>query len=156
MAKRRKRAGAFNAADIANVVQSNPYVQSVVSDAKLRKNVTTAVNSGKRAYGRISNGKTPLSLLEDKKLHSEMGRALGAARDATITLTRIQGRKARKGLSAGRVLVIATAGGAVALAVNEKLRSKMLDVLFGAEEEFQYTPPSNSSPSQSSSTVGAA
>jgi hypothetical protein len=156
MAKRRKKAGAFNPADIANIVQSNPYVQSVVSDAKLRKNVTTAVNSGKRAYGRIANGKTPLSLLEDKKLHGEVGRALGAARDATITLTRIQGRQARKRLSAGKAVVIATAGGAVALAVNEKLRSKVLDVLFGAEEEFQYTPPSNSSPAQSSSTVGAA
>jgi hypothetical protein len=155
MARRRKK-GAFNAADITNMVQSNPYVQSVVSDAKLRKNVSTAVSSGKKAYGRVANGKTPLALLEDRKLHAELGRALGATRDATITLTRIQGRRARRGLSKGRVLVIATAGGAVALAVNEKLRSKVLDLLFGAEEEFQYTPPTNSSPTQSGSTVGAA
>jgi hypothetical protein len=52
--------------------------------------------------------------------------------------------------------VLVSAGGAVVLAVNEKARSKVLDMLFGAEEEFQYTPPSNSSPSQSGSTVGAA
>jgi len=153
MARRKK--GAFNATDIATMVQSNPYVQSVVGDAKLRKNVSTAVSSGKKAYGRVANGKTPLALLEDKKLHAELGRALGATRDATITLTRIQGRRARRGLSGGRVLVIAGAGGAVALAVNEKLRSKVLDLLFGAEEEFQYTPPTNSSPAQSGSTVGA-
>lgn len=155
MARRRKK-GAFNAADITSMLQSNPYVQSVVNDAKLRKNVSTAVSSGKKAYGRIANGKTPLALLEDKKLHAELGRALGASRDATITLTRIQGRRTRRGLSKGRVLVIATAGGAVALVVNEKLRSKVLDLLFGAEEEFQYTPPTNSSPTQSGSTVGAA
>ena len=156
MAKRSRKAGAFNAADIANIVQSNPYVQSVVSDAKLRKNVSTAVSSGKKAYGRVASGKSPLVLLEDKKLHSELGRAMGAARDATITLTRIQGRKARRRMSRGRVIVLVGAGGAVAIAVNEKLRSKVLDVLFGAEEEFQYTPPANSSPSQPSSTVGAA
>ena len=156
MARRRRKAGAFNPADIANIVQSNPYVQSVVNDPKLRKNVSTAVRSGKRAYGRVSNGKTPIGLLEDKKLHAELGRTLGAARDATITLTRIQGHKARRRLSGSRVIVLVTAGGAVAIAVNEKLRSKVLDVLFGAEEEFQYTPPSNSSPSQSGSTVGAA
>jgi len=152
---RRRKTGAFNAADITNMVQSNPYVQSVVNDAKLRKNVSTAVSSGKKAYGRIANGKTPLALLEDKKLHAELGRALGAGRDATLTLTRIQGRRARRGLSKGRVLVLASAGGAVALVVNEKLRSKVLDLLFGAEEEFQYTPPTNSSPTQSGSTVGA-
>jgi hypothetical protein len=156
VAKRSRKAGAFNAADIANIVQSNPYVQSVVSDAKLRKNVSTAVSSGKKAYGRVASGKSPLVLLEDKKLHSELGRAAGAARDATITLTRIQGRKARRRISPGRVIVLVGAGGVVMIAVNEKLRSKVLDVLFGAEEEFQYTPPANSSPSQPSSTVGAA
>jgi hypothetical protein len=156
VAKRRRKAGAFNAADIANIVQSNPYVQSVVNDAKLRKNVSTAVGSGKKAYARAVKGKSPIVLLEDKKLHAELGRALGAARDATITLTHIQANKARRRLNKGRVLVIATAGGVVVLAVNEKLRSKVLDVLFGAEEEFQYTPPANTSPSQPSSTVGAA
>src|SRR5947209_16006775 len=153
---RRRKAGAFNAADIAEIVQSNPYVQSVINDAKLRKNVSTAVRSGKRAYGRVSDGKSPVALLEDKKLHAEMGRALGAARDATITLVRLQGRKTRRRLSPKRVVVLATAGGAVIIAVNEKARSKVLDVLFGAEEEVQYTPPSNSSPSQPSSTGGAA
>ena len=153
---RRRKAGAFNAADIAEIVQSNPYVQSVINDAKLRKNVSTAVRSGKRAYGRVSDGKSPVALLEDKKLHAEMGRALGAARDATITLVRLQGRKTRRRLSPKRVVVLATAGGVAIIAVNEKARSKVLDVLFGAEEEFQYTPPSNSSPSQPSSTVGAA
>jgi hypothetical protein len=158
MPSRRKRSKAvpFNAADIANIAKSNPYVQSVLRDPKLRKNVTTAVNSSKSAYGRLSNGKMPAkALLEDRKLHADLGRALGAARDATITLSDTQRKRTRKGVSFGRKLMIAGIGGGLALAGSEKLRSKVLDLLFGAEEEFQYTPPVNTSSEESSTTVGA-
>ena len=44
----------------------------------------------------------------------------------------------------------------LALAVSEKLRSKVLDTLFGAEEEFEYTPPPAASPSQPAAPVSAA
>ena len=158
MPTRRKRSKAvpFNAADIANIAKSNPYVQSVLRDPKLRKNVTTAVNSSKSAYGRLSNGKMPAkALLEDRKLHADLGRALGAARDATITLSDTQRKRTRKGVSFGRKLMIVGIGGGLALAGSEKLRSKVLDLLFGAEEVFQYTPPVNTSPEESSTTVGA-
>jgi hypothetical protein len=158
MPSRRKRSKAvpFNAADIANIAKSNPYVQSVLRDPKLRKNVTTAVNSSKSAYGRLSNGKMPAkALLEDRKLHADLGRALGAARDATITLSNTQRKRTRKGVSFGRKLMIVGIGGGLALAGSEKLRSKVLDLLFGAEEEFQYTPPVNTSSEESSTTVGA-
>src|SRR5437588_163800 len=82
---RKSKAVPFNVTDIANIAKSNPYIQQLTSDPKLRKNVQTAISSGKRAYGRLSNGKVPArALLEDKRLHSEVSRALGAARDATI------------------------------------------------------------------------
>ena len=153
---RRSRAMPFNAAEIANIAKSNPYIQRLLEDPKLRKNVSTAVNASKSAYGRVNNGKLQAqTLLEDRKLHSDLGRALGAARDATITLTQSK-RRRRKGLTFGRVLVLAGIGGGVAIAASEQLRSKALDLLFGAEEEFQYTPPPNSTSSQSSSAVGAA
>jgi hypothetical protein len=158
MPSRRKRSKAvpFNAADIANIAKSNPYVQRLLGDPKLRKNVSTAISSGKSAYGRLSNGKVPArAVLEDRKLHADVGRALGAARDATITLTNAQRKRTRKGLSFGRKLVILGLGGGLALAGSEKLRSKVLDLLFGAEEEFQYTPPASSPASESSTTVGA-
>jgi len=156
--RKKSRAVPFTAADVANVAKSNPYVNRLIEDPKLRKNVRTAVNSGKSAYGRVSNWKVPArALLEDKKLHSDLGRALGAARDATITLSRAQRRRARRGLTAGRALLIAGIGGGAAMVGSEKLRSKVLDLLFGAEEEFQYTPPSNGTSAESpSSTVGAA
>jgi len=156
--RKKSKAVPFTAADVANIAKSNPYVNRLLEDPKLRKNVRTAVTSGKSAYKRVSNGKVPArSLLEDKRLHADVGRALGAARDATITLSKAQRRRTRKGLTAGKALVIAGIGGAVAVVGSEKLRSKVLDLLFGAEEEFQYTPPSNSGSAEtSSSTVGAA
>jgi hypothetical protein len=147
----------FNATDIANIAKSNPYLNRLVEDPKLRKNVRTAVNSGKSAYGRVSNGKVPArALLEDKRLHGDLARALGAARDATLTLSKAQRKRARRGMSAGRGLLIAGIGGGLALVGSEKLRSKVLDLLFGAEEEFQYTPPSNSTSAEKTSSVGAA
>ena len=158
MAFRRKRSMAvpFNAADITNIVRSNPYIERLLDDPKLRKNVTTAVNASKSAYGRVNNGKLQAqTLLEDRKLHQDLGQALGAARDATISLT--QSRRRRRGLTFGRVLVLAGIGGGVAIAASEQLRSKALDLLFGAEEEFQYTPPASPAPASPSTTsVGAA
>ena len=153
---RRSRAVPFNATDIANIARSNPYIQRLLEDPKLRRNVSTAVNASKSAYGRVNNGKLQAqTLLEDRRLHADLGRALGAARDATITLTQTR-RRRRRGLSFGRVLVLAGIGGGVAIAASEHLRSKALDLLFGAEEEFQYTPPPNSATSPSSSeAVGA-
>jgi hypothetical protein len=153
--KKSKSAVPFTLVDVATLAKTNPYIQQLAGDAKLRKNVQTAVASGKRAYGRVSNGVSPQSLLEDRRLHSELGRALAAARDVTITVTSTSRRKARKGLSAGRVIIIVGVGGTVAVVASEKLRSKVLDLLFGAEEEFQYTPPPNSTPADASSTVGA-
>lgn len=157
MARKKSKAVPFNVNDIANLAKSNPYIQQLTNDPKLRKNMQTALSSGKRAYGRLSNGKVPArALLEDKRLHTDVGRALGAARDATITLTKTQRKKARKGLTFGRVLIVGAVGSGIAVATSEKLRSKVLDLLFGAEEEFQYTPPPNSASSESNATVGAA
>ena len=68
MPARRKKAKAvpFNPADVANIAKSNPYIQRLIDDAKLRENVQKAIESTKSAYGRLSNGKAPAkTLLED-------------------------------------------------------------------------------------------
>jgi hypothetical protein len=154
--RKRSKAVPFNAADIVNIAKSNPYVQRLLEDPKLRKNVSIVVTSSKSAYDRVNNGNLQAQkLLEDKKLHSDLGRALGAARDATIVLTTAKRR--RRGLTFGRALVLAGIGGGIAIAASEQLRSKALDLLFGAEEEFQYTPPASPPPSPASTqSVGAA
>jgi hypothetical protein len=158
MASKRRRSGPlpFSAADIADLARSNPYIERLIEDPRLRKNVATALNSSRSAYDRLSNGKVdPQALLEDRKLHAELGRALGAARDATIVLIQAPQRR-RRGLTFGRVLMLGAIGGGVALAASEGLRSKVLDVLFGAEEEFEYTPPATPASPSTSTTVGAA
>jgi hypothetical protein len=40
-----------------------------------------------------------------------------------------------------RLLFLTIVGGGIALVVSPSLRSKALDKLFGAENEFQYSPP---------------
>jgi hypothetical protein len=156
MARSKKSSLPMNAQDVANIAKSNPYIQQILNDAKLRKSVQTAVTSYKKAYGRVSNGKVnPQKLLEDKKLHAEVARGLGASRDAAIIIVNVS-RKPKRGRKRTRKVMIVVIGGGVALAASEKLRSKLLDLLFGAEEEFQYTPPVNSASSESTTTVGGA
>jgi hypothetical protein len=136
------KAVASNAADVANIAKSNPYIQRLLDDADLRDNVQKAVDSGRSAYNRLSNGKAPhKAIVEDKKLQKDLRDAYEAARDASLSLTNAPKARARKGIGAGRKLLIVGLGGALALAGSESLRSKVLDALFGKEEEFQYTPP---------------
>jgi len=47
----------------------------------------------------------------------------------------------KRGRSLAGLFVLAVIGAIAALVVSEPLRNKALDALFGAEEEFQYTPP---------------
>jgi len=41
----------------------------------------------------------------------------------------------------GKILVLGGLVGGGALAASQGLRTKVLDLLFGKEEEFEYTPP---------------
>jgi hypothetical protein len=159
MPSRRKKAKAvpFNAADMAHIAKANPYIQRLIDDAKLRDNVRTAIDSARSAYGRLTNGKTPAkALLEDKKLQANLRDAAEALRDATVALTEAPKKRARKGLGFGRKLMILGLGAGLALAGSEKLRSKVLDTLFGAEEEFEYTPPPAATSPQPTAPVSAA
>jgi hypothetical protein len=111
--------------------------------------MVVAFEAAKNAYGRLTNGKTATKvLIEDKKLHKDLKRSADALRDATSALRdapkHAKPKSKRKG-GFGRVLLVAILGGAIALAVSESLRGKVLDALFGAEEEFDYT--SNTAPS---------
>ncbi len=162
MASRRKKvakAVPFNAADLSNITKANPYLQRLIEDAKLRDDVRTALDSGKHAYDRLLGAKAPhKALLDDKKLQHELRQAAEALRDATRALTDApkNPKAKKKGLRLGRKLVFLALGGAVALGVSESLRSKVLDTLFGAEEEFQYTPPAGTPVPPPASPVTAA
>ncbi len=159
MASRGKKgkAVAFNAADVANIAKSNPYIQRLIDDADLRDNVHKAIESSRKAYERLTNGKPPhRALLEDKKLQHDLRDAADALREASVALAEAPKRQAKKGRRLGRKLLVLALGGAVALAGSEKLRSKVLDTLFGKEEEFEYTPPPGAASTPPASPVTAA
>ncbi len=152
--KKVKAAVPFNPADVA---KATPYVQRIIQDATLRANVQKALDSSRSAYARLSNGKAPAkALVEDKKLQRDIRQAYEAAREASTALSEGPKKKARKGLRLGRKLLFVGVAGGLALAGSEKLRSKVLDTLFGAEEEFEYTPPAAASPAPSAAPVSSA
>jgi hypothetical protein len=137
------------AASAARNAGRNPYVQRIIQDEELRDNMVVAVEAARSAYARLNNGKTPAkALLDDKKLHKEFKRSADALREASVALRQAPKgatpAKAKRKGGIGRLLFIAIIGGAVALAASEGLRNKVLDALFGAEEEFDYT--SNTTP----------
>ena len=141
---------AAKAAGAAGAVKSSPYVQRVIEDEDLRDNVRVAFEAARDAYGRLSNGKGPAkAMMDDKKLHKDLKEAAEALREAGSALR--EGPKKRKG-GLGRKLLVLIVGAGIALAVSSDLRNKVLDALFGAEEEFDYT--STTSPAQSTPTAG--
>jgi len=161
MASRRKKvakAVPFNSADLANISKANPYLQRLFEDSTLRDNITTAIDSAKSAYDRLLSSKAPhKAVIEDKKLQKDLRQTGEAVREVVTSLSDApKKRKAKKGLRLGRKLLILGIGAAAALAGSEKLRSKVLDTLFGAEEEFQYTPPAPSPATPPASPVTAA
>jgi hypothetical protein len=131
----------------------NPYVQRIVEDEDLRDNIVQAYDSAKKAYGRLSNGKSPTKqIFDDKKLQKDVKKAAESFKDASVALRESPKKKRRGGL--GKFLVLGFAGAGVALVASEGLRKKVLDALFGAEEEFEYTSTTTaSSPSQPAGTT---
>lgn len=140
MAARTKQA---RKAASAAAATTSPWVQRLAEDDDLRDNFRVAFEAAKDAYDRISDGKSPRELMDDKKLQKDFKHAADALKDAGSALK--EGPKKRKKSGGfGRKLLLLVVGGAIALALSEDLRSKLLDMMFGKEEEFDYgsTAPS--------------
>jgi hypothetical protein len=130
-----------SAAQAVEAVKSSPLVQRVVTDEDLHDNVRVAYASARQAYERLaSSKKPPQAVLNDKKLHAQVAAAAVALRDVGNALSN-PGKPARKKRSGGliRKLLVLVVGAGAAVAVSADLRNKLLDLLFGAEEEFDYT-----------------
>ncbi len=151
MASKKKQATKAGAGAVAagKAVKDNPYVQRIVEDEELRQNLRTAFDSARKAYSRMSNGKGPVkALTEDKKTQKQLREAASSLRDAADSLRGAKGGGRRK---RGRGLLLLLIGAGLALALSEGLRSKVLDALFGSEEEFEYT--STTTPESSGSNA---
>jgi hypothetical protein len=128
---------AARAGDIYETARENPYVQRLIEDEELRESLKDAFEASKRAYGRATgNGKgTVKAVTSDKKVQKELRKAAESLQEASESL---RSKPKRKG-GLGRLLLIAIVGAVIALAVSEGARKAVLDALFGAEEEFEYT-----------------
>jgi hypothetical protein len=129
---------ADRAADIYSTARENPYVQRLIEDEELRDNLRNAFESAREAFGRATgNGKGPVkAVTSDRKVQKDLRNAAESLRDASEQLR--APRKRKKG-RLGRILMLAIVGAVVAIAVSEDARKTVLDALFGAEEEFEYT-----------------
>jgi hypothetical protein len=133
MAQARKKAK-----KAAAQARANPYLRRIVEDEDLRDNIVEAYESARKAYARLSNGKSPSKqIFDDKKLQKEIKNAAESIKDAGYALREAPKKKRSGGF--GKLLLVGVAGAGVALAVSEGLRKKVLDGLFGAEEEFEYS-----------------
>jgi hypothetical protein len=129
---------AARAGDIYENARENPYVQRLIEDEELRDSLKDAFEAAKNAYGRATgNGKgTVKAVTSDKKVQKDLRKAAESMQEASERL-RSKPKKRKGGL--GRLLLIAIVGAVIALAVSEGARKAVLDALFGAEEEFEYT-----------------
>jgi uncharacterized protein (UPF0147 family) len=144
MAAKSKRASqsARKAGEAASSLRSNPYVQRLIEDDELRDNIREAVEAARDAYARIANGKAPAkAIIEDKKVHKDLRKAAESLREASEQL---RGKRRKSRL--GRLILIALIGAAIALLLSEDIRKALLDRLFGAEEEFEYSSTTTPAP----------
>jgi hypothetical protein len=127
---------ANKAADAYSAARSHPYVKRLIEDEQLRNNLRDAYGAARHAYDRITkNGKPAQRLMDDKKVQKDLRSAADSLREASDQL---RGKRRRKGRF-GRLLLLGAIGAGVTLAVSEGARKAVMDALFGAEEEFEYT-----------------
>jgi hypothetical protein len=118
--------------------------------------VRLALDNARDAYGRLTNGKSATKVvMEDKKFQKNVKQSADALKEAGTALR--DGPKRRRG-GFGKLLLLLIIGGVLAIALSEDVRNKVLDLLFGKEEEFDYTstsapaPPPPATPTATAST----
>jgi len=129
---------AGQAADLYSSARENPYVNRLIEDEELRDNLREAFEAARGAYGRATgNGKGAVkAVTSDKKVQKDLRTAAESLRQASEAL---KGPRKRKKSRLGRLILFGLVAGIIALVVSEDARKTVLDALFGAEEEFEYT-----------------
>lgn len=155
-AKDRAEQGAQQGQALIEALRENPYVQRLLADDDLRTQLKDTVDFSRSAFQRATKAKRPgKALLNDKKLQNELRAAFDSARQAQFALRDAPSNpQARSGGKFGRFVMLTLVGGVVALVASSALRDKVLDLLFGPEETFDYVPTPNGN--GSATATGAA
>jgi hypothetical protein len=124
----------------------------LLEDEELRQNIRVAFEAARNAYTRMSNGKGPArAIMDDKKVHRDLRTAAESLKEASDQL---RGRRRRRGgFTLGKALLVGIIGAALILILSEEARNAVLDKLFGAEEEFEYTSTTTPVPDTESVTT---
>ena len=108
-----------------------PYVEQVLEDDHVRKNLRRAVDASREAYGR-ARGKEASKALKDRRLQRRVQEAMDAAGEVVRAIAR--GPQRRKRARRVRTLAgVAIGGGGLALALNADARRKALALFGGAD-----------------------
>jgi hypothetical protein len=140
MSKTRATKTADRASDVYAAARENPYVQRLIEDEELRDNLREAFEAARGAYGRATgNGKGAVkAVTSDKKVQKDLSKAADNLREASEAL-REPKKKRKKKSRLGRLVLLGIVAAGIALVLSEDARKTVLDALFGAEEEFEYT-----------------
>jgi len=141
MAKGKAKDKASNA-----VENAKPYVHRLMEDEELRENLREAFEAGKNAYDRASGAKKPSALLDDKKLQDDLRSATDSLRAVSEALREPEKAAKSGGHPILKLLLVAFVGAILAIALSEDIRKAVLDQLFGAEEEFEYSSTTSPPP----------
>lgn len=135
----------------ADQAKENPYLNKIIEDKELRDNAVAALQSVKSAFdqAKATGFDNPAELVQDKKIKKDLKKA---AETLKTTSDDIQSAGKKKRHPLRKLFAIAVIGGIVAIVVSEDARKAVLDTLFGAEEEFEYTSTTSA---PASSTNGA-
>ncbi len=137
-----KSTKAKRARDVVGSAADNQYLRRLMEDEDLRDSVRDAFEAARDAYDRLSsNGSVIDTAIDDKKLHKDLKETAESLRDAS---NRLRGQETKRHW--GRLILIGVAGAVLALVISEDLRKAVLDKLFGAEEEFEYTSTTTPAP----------
>jgi hypothetical protein len=123
---------------------AHPLVRRMIEDPEFRSTVHEAIDSARSVFTQLNASKAPAKkLAEDSRLQGEVKSALETLQQTTSALLAEQQqeqprRRKRRGR---RLLVWISFGTVIAFVASPRLRNKALDKMFGAEEEFQYSPP---------------
>src|SRR5688500_2402969 len=113
MAKNQSKAQQAQA--VTMKARNNPYVRRMIEDEDLRHNITDAYTSARKAYGRLSNGKSPTNqIFDDRKLQKELKSVAESVKDAGYALRGPKRKKKSGGIGKLLLLVIVSAGVALA------------------------------------------
>jgi hypothetical protein len=128
---------ASQASDLYSTARENPYVQRLVEDEELRDSLQKAFDAARHAYGRATgNGKGAVkAVTSDKKVQKDLRVAAESLRDASEQLRSKRRKKGRL----GRLILLGLVAAGLAMVLSEDARKTVLDALFGAEEEFEYS-----------------